>query len=123
MSDTPSTMRVLIAPPFKLMEVRDLKDSFHELQEIVGSGFEIVVPMELRTHPRIRMIVNENFIYLGLPFNLFASYLYGYGSHPDPILGTAVFACEGMVNGEPDLVGLSDDELFYLKSLYSRLFH
>ena len=123
MSDTPSTMRVLIASPFKRMEVRVLKDSFHELQEIVGGFIEIVAPMELRTHPRVRMIVNENFIHLGLPFNLFASYLYGYGSHSDPILGTAVFAYQGWVDGEPDIVGLPDDELAYLKSLYSRLFH
>lgn len=78
--------------------------------------------MELRSHPLIRMIVNDNFINLGLPFNLFASYLYGYGSHCAPILGTAVFAYEGVVNGVPDLVGLPEDELRYLTSMYNRLF-
>ena len=113
-------MKVLIVPAFGPCSVRVLEHPLEDLQKIVGGDIEIVAPMELRDHPRIRMIVNADFLNLGLPFNLFASYLYGYGTHRDPILGTAVFAYQGVVDGEPDLVGLPYEELRYLNILLSR---
>ena len=115
-------MRVLVVPPSGPCEVKELENSLVELQQLVGGYIEIVAPMELRDRPRIRMIVNEDFLNSDLPFNLFASYLYGYGSHLNPILGTAVFAYQGWVHGEPDLVSLPDVDLIYLRSLFSRSF-
>lgn len=115
-------MRVLVVPPSGPCEVKELENSLDELQQLVGGYIEIVAPMELRDRPRIRMIVNEDFLAEDLPFNLFASYLYGYASHLNPILGTAVFAYQGWVDGEPDLVSLPDDALIYLQSMFSHSF-
>ncbi len=115
-------MRVLVVPPSGPCEVKEFGGSLDELQQLVGGYIEIVAPMAFRDHPRIRMIVNEDFLAEDLPFNLFASYIYGYGTHRDPILGTVVFAYEGWVNGEPDLVGLPDEELRFLQRLHSRCF-
>ena len=115
-------MRVLVVPPSGPCEVKELENSLDELQQLVGGYIEIVAPMEFRDYRRIRMIVNEDFLAEDLPFNLFASYAYGYGTHHDPILGTVVFAYEGWVNGEPDLVGLPDEELRFLQMLHSHCF-
>ncbi len=116
-------MRVLVVPPSGPCEVKELVNSLDELQQLVGGGIEIVAPRsEFRDYRRIRMIVNEDFLAEDLPFNFFASYVYGYGTHLNPILGTVVFAYEGWVNGEPDLVGLPDEELRFLQMLHSHCF-
>lgn len=115
-------MRVLVVPPSGPCEVKELVNSLDELQKLVGGYIEIVAPMEFRVYRRIRMIVNEDGLAEDLPFNVFASFVYGYGTHHCPILGTVVFVYEEYVNGEPDLVGLPDEELRFLQMLHSHCF-
>ena len=56
------------------------------------------------------MVVNEDGLFRCLSLNLYGSYLYGTETHGNPIVGDIVILKEGFVSGEPDLVGLSDEE-------------
>lgn len=90
----------------------DLKIGFTELDEplyksageIVGGHIEIVRPQGLK-RPYV-MIVNEEFLLLGLPKNMIGCYLYHTHIHGHPICGNFLIMKE---QGE-DLVGLEDIE-------------
>lgn len=74
---------------------------------------EIVHPVGL--DPKWVMVVNENGRWYGLPRNHTASILYGCGLyHAEPIVGNAVIMKEGFVDGEPDIIGLDDNDIQYL---------
>ena len=49
--------------------------------------------------------------------NPIASFLYGIERHGEPIVGTCLLMKEGIVNGEPDLVGLTDEKATNIKSI------
>ena len=47
---------------------------------------------------------------MGLPMNAYGSFLYRTQIHGSPIVGNIIIMKDGYENGEPDIVGLSDDE-------------
>lgn len=91
----------------------DLKIGFTELEKplyknaeaFVGGYIEIVHPQGLK-RPYV-MIVNEEFLSLGLPKNEIGCYLYQTHLHGNPICGNFL-----IMKGEgPELVGLEDTEI------------
>ena len=73
---------------------------YQSLQAAVGGNFEIVRPRGLR-RPYV-MIVNEDFVNLGLPRNEIGCYLYQTLTHGHPIQGDIII----MQEDETDLIGL-----------------
>ena len=111
-------MTVLFSAPEKKLERRQVSDgdSLHDLQRLVDGWIEIaptVLPWPFR------MVVNDEGLLRDLPVNPLASALYPGDT---PICGNAVIMAEGIVNGEPDLVGLTDHQLDKLLSVFSRIF-
>ena len=81
---------------------------YQTVGKVVGGYIEIVHPVNLND-PYV-MIVNEEGLLHQLPMNVYGSFLYGLLSHGQPIVGTVVFMKEGYRDGEPDIVGLTDEE-------------
>ena len=79
------------------------------LQKAVGGFFEVV-------HPRLLaapycMVVDEEGLLKGLPVNKAGSCLCGH-----PVVGGIAFMREGRnADGEPDLLGLTDDDMIELR--------
>ena len=78
------------------------------IKEAVGGWYEHVHPVGL-DHP-YSMMVNEEGLLLGLPLNRLGSELYGTPKHGQPIVGDVVFLKDGYHGGEPDTVGMTEDE-------------
>jgi len=78
------------------------------IKEAVGGWYEHVHPMGL-DRP-YSMMVNEEGLLLGLPMNRLGSELYGTPKHGQPIVGDIVFLKDGYHGGEPDTVGMTEDE-------------
>ena len=78
------------------------------IKEAVGGWYEHVHPMDL-DRP-YSMMVNEEGLLLGLPMNRLGSELYGTPKHGQPIVGDIVFLKDGYDGGEPDVVGMTEDE-------------
>ena len=78
------------------------------IKEAVGGWYEHVHPMGL-DRP-YSMMVNEEGLLLGLPMNRLGSELYGTPKHGQPIVGDIVFLKDGYHEGEPDAVGMTEDE-------------
>lgn len=76
--------------------------------EVVGGDIEIVYPRGLEEP--LCMIVNDEGRLIGLPINPCGCGLYGTWRHGSPIVGDLVIMKHGYRNGEPDIVGLSDEE-------------
>lgn len=93
------------------MSIREFSDAdtVSSIDEAVGGWFEIVHPMLLM--PPYIMLVNEEGLLHNLPLNVCGSVLYGAHKHGQRIVGNIVILKEGFVDGEPDAVGLNDDEL------------
>lgn len=79
-----------------------------DLRRIIGDSLEKVNPMHLI--PPFCFMCNEDGLRLELPVNEAASLLYGTYQHGSPIVGNIVILKVGNFNGEPDIVGLSEDE-------------
>ena len=87
-------------------EKDDILDVIHE--ELNGAFFEVV---RCRTLPRkFIMLVDDCGAIDGCALNHLASELYGVRQHGGRIFGTAVFMKEDYVDGEPDIVGLTQDD-------------
>ena len=56
------------------------------------------------------MMVNEEGLLLNLPLNPLGSILYGTPQHGQLIVGDVIFLREGYHGGEPDVVGMTEDE-------------
>ena len=78
------------------------------IKEAVGGWYEHVHPMGL-DRP-YSMMVNEEGLLLGLPMNRLGSELYGTPRHGQAIVGDIVFLKDGYDGGEPDVVGMTEDE-------------
>ena len=56
------------------------------------------------------MMVNEDGLLLNLPLSPLGSLLYGTPQHGQPIVGNVIFLKDGYHDGEPDVVGMTEDE-------------
>ena len=94
----------------------DLQIGFTELEEplyksagaFVGGGIEIVRPRGL-ARPYV-MIVNEDFLQMGLPRNEIDCFLYETHRHGNPICGNILL----MKEEGPELVSLQDTEVLQI---------
>lgn len=68
------------------------------------------------------MIVNEEGLLRNLPYNAVGSYLYETQKHGSPILGNIVIMKEGMTPEGPDIIGLSDDDVNTLYTMFKKKF-
>ena len=101
------------------LEIRDFAAPLHEsIEEAVGGWFEIVRPVGIK-HPFV-MLVNEDGLRLELDVNALGSFLYGTLVHGHPIVGNIVIMKQGFVDGEPDIVGLTDQEADALMDLFKK---
>lgn len=78
------------------------------IQKAVGGWYERVHPMGLE-RPYC-MMVNEEGLLRNLPLNRLGSELYGTPKHGQPIVGNAIFLKDGYHGGEPDTIGMTEDE-------------
>lgn len=112
-------MKGLVVTTEKTMWVQDFSDPAHKsIGEAVGGWIEIVRPVRLK-RPYC-MVVNEEGMILGLPINVFGSFLYGTDTHGWPIAGNAVLMKEGYnSDGELDILGLNEQDIKYLCDMVS----
>ncbi len=89
------------------------------IQKAVGGWYEHVHPMGL-DRP-YSMMVNEEGLLLGLPMNRLGSELYGTPTHGQPIVGDVVFLKDGYDGGEPDVVGMTEDEALALGDKFVKM--
>lgn len=78
------------------------------IKEAVGGWYEHVKPRRLK-RPYC-MMVNEEGLLLRLPTNDYGCYLYDTLSHGAPIVGDIMILKDGYHDGEPDVVGMDEDE-------------
>ena len=78
------------------------------IRNAVGGWYEYVHPVGLE-RPYC-MMVNEEGLLLNLPVNRLGSELYGTPKHGQPIVGSVIFLKDGYYGGEPDVVGMTEDE-------------
>lgn len=107
-------MKVIFCAPDQNPELKEIESS-DEIRSLIGGWLELVRPRYL-PHPFL-MLVDEEGLLKDLPVNLVGSVLYGLGS-PSPIVGPIVIAAEGIVDGSPDVVGLSDQDAADLLERY-----
>lgn len=101
------------------MYVKDFAQPLYEtIGKEVGGWIEVVHPVGLKWAPsNLCFVCNEEGLMYNLPLNLFGSVLYGFHIHGNPIVGNIVFMREGMVDGEPDFVELTDTDIEWIKKL------
>lgn len=95
--------------------------SYDVLREAVGGWYEHVRPMGLNRP--YSMMVNEEGLLHGLPLNALGSALYGTHLHGQPIVGDIVIVKDGYYDGEPDVVGMTEDEAQKLGDEFIKLTH
>jgi hypothetical protein len=91
--------------------------------QLVGGHFEHVRPWGLYNldtpyKGSLCMIVNEEGRLIGLEHNLVGTALYNNTPTPlgfEPIVGDILIMTEGFVNGEPDIIGLDEEQLEIVK--------
>lgn len=81
---------------------------YKQMNEAVGGHYENVYPRRLKEG--FVMVVNEEGLLKDLPLNIIGSYLYESDKHGQPIVGNVIILKLGHFQGEPDVVGLTDDE-------------
>lgn len=82
--------------------------SIYELVRVPG-GFYLVVDENGKIYEQPK------------PVNIKASMLYPGTPHGDPIVGDVLIGRLGKVNGEPDMVGLVDEEFELLEKFFSSI--
>ena len=104
---------VLISPD-GLLETKEfdvLKEDVNDvIHAALGGSFYEIVRLHNMSHKFLMMVDDEGLL-KNLQLNPVASELYGIRIHGCPIVGNAVIMREDFVDGEPDIVGLTDDDL------------
>ena len=93
--------------------------------QLVGGYFEHVRPhgfvnLDVPEKENLCMIVNGEGRIIGLELNDVGSHLYNdlpchKGFDFEPVVGDILILTEGFVHGEPDIVGLSDEQLIIVR--------
>lgn len=105
------TERAIVITTGNQVYTRDMKivDGFmtKDLQDAVGGFFEIVQPMHLK-EPYV-IVCDDEGILKRKSLNPIASLWYG-----SAIVGDVVIMKEGFRDGEPDIIGLDEEEAQYI---------
>lgn len=99
-------MKIIICAPGKPAREQTVKEmpTLQEMQQIVGGHIEVVRPDAAPED--VRLVCNEEGMVIGLAPNRYIS----IGGVENLISGTFFFCAEGIVDGEPDLVPLTDKQ-------------
>ena len=92
---------------------------YKDLSRVLDGYMEIVHPRHL-PRPYV-MLVNDDGHNMDLPLNPIGTYWYKAFINQLPIVGNVVIMKEGMRNGEPDIVGLTDAEILEIKTLATEI--
>nr|DAH43289.1 MAG TPA: protein of unknown function DUF3846 [Caudoviricetes sp.] len=113
-------MKGIVITPENLMRVEDFSAPLYKsVGKAVGGWIEVVHPKCLPSP--YCMVVNEEGLLLSLPLNLTGSILYETTKHGCPIVGTIVLLKDGIIDGEPDIVGLDDEDIGTLGAMVSAM--
>lgn len=114
----------LLIMPSGRMEIRtfdsgkeDVNDVLH--RELNGGFYEIVRPFTL-PH-KFLVMVDDCGLLKDLEYNHIASEIYGQKRHGGVIVGPAVIMREDFVDGEPDIVGLTYEDVDELVDSMKRI--
>ena len=97
-----------LVPEIKLLEEPLYKSAGRE----VGGYIEVVHPRRLESP--FCILVNEEGLLQCLEANEVGSYWYGTDLHGCCIVGNIVVMKDGFTDGEPDIVGLTEDQADYI---------
>lgn len=89
---------------------------------VVGGYIEHVHPKHL-PEPYCMIVDEEGLLKEQPVLNLVGSVLYGTPEHGQPIVGDVVIMKDGFDNGEPDIVGLSDEDVSRLHAFFAKNFN
>lgn len=106
---------IIITPAPKVtfaVKETDAEKMLRDLQDAVDGFIEIVRPFG-RSGGHLVMVVNDEGLIRGLSANPIGSLIYG-----DTIAGTIVIMKEGIRDGEPDLIGLNEEETELVMRLF-----
>lgn len=103
----------------EIREVNYDPPNYNVISEAVGGWYEHVCPRRLK-RPYC-MMVNEEGLINGFPLNALGSFLYETDRHGAPIVGDIIILKDGYYRGEPDAVGLTDDEARSLRDEFTKL--
>ena len=103
-------MKGIVVTPYDEIYIEDFSEpKYKTVGDAVGGFIEIVRPTGL---PKpYAMVVNEEGLIHGLPYNRVGSLLYGTHIHGNPILGNIVILKEGFTEEGPDFVDMEKEEL------------
>lgn len=106
-------MKGLIVTTENEMRLVDYAPPYDEIiREAVGGWYEHVLPRRL---PRpYCMMVDEGGRLKDLPLNPLGSYLYQTDIHGDPIVGDIILLKDDLYAGEPDVIGMTEEEAHIL---------
>ena len=93
---------------------------YKSVGESVGGHIEIVNPRALPSP--YCMVVNEEGLIRGLGYNPVGSYFYETHKHGSPIVGTIVLMKTGFTPEGPDIVGLEDGDIEFLRKYLMGMF-
>ena len=115
------TAKGIVVTTDNVASVREFGYPLHEsIRPVLDGYMETVYPKGL-AEPYL-MLVNEEGLLMQKPLNLIGSILYESHKHGHPIVGNIVLMKFGYRNGEPDIVGLTDDEADALLNQIIQLF-
>ena len=114
-------MKGIVITPENTISIQEFGDPLYKtVGAAVGGGIEIVRPRLLKQP--FCMIVDDEGLLKQKPLNVVGSFLYETLSHGCPIVGTIVFMKEGFRNGEPDIIGLENEDVQYLTNMFNQFF-
>ncbi len=106
--------KYVLIHPDGLIETKEFDVLNEDVNDVVraalGGAFYEIVRIRNMSH-KFLMLVDDEGCLKNLQLNPVASELYGIRVHGCPIVGPAVIMREDIVDGEPDIVGLDDDDL------------
>ena len=107
-------MKGIVITASDKLSVQEFSEPLYKtIGAVVGGYIEVVHPRGLKAP--YCMIVNEEGLLNHLPVNAVGSFLYETLAHGWPIVGTIVIMKDGFNDdGEPDIIGLSDDDIKYM---------
>lgn len=115
-------MKAVTISANSIMDVIDVPHNgtplYEQMHKAVGGYYQNVYPRRLPS--KYVMVVNEEGLLLGLPYNPIASYLYEQDKHGRPIVGNVIILKMGYYDCEPDVVGMTDVEVEEIKKLLSK---
>lgn len=110
---------LIVTTKHEIREVDYDAPNYDVISRAVGGYYEHVCPRRLN-RPYC-MMVNEEGLLNALPLNVLGSYLYETDRHGAPIVGDIIILKEGHYHGEPDIVGLTEEEAKRLRNEFSVL--